>query len=290
MREELLALFAGLDETVLERLEEGSRRHAARRAHEMADAAALLRELGIARACLGGVASPARGARWLTTPSPPITRASSSAAPSTRTCTSRPTSRRAGSPTSSWPGAASSSGSPASGSSRTTRPRPSARRSSREAVPGVRALGTITLNHAVGGLNATAVEVAARQGARIVWLPDCRARRTSSARSSTPTRTARSRSGCASSWTCGPPGVRPRAVPVVDGDGDAVAGAARRPRRRGAARPRAGHRPPRRATRSSPSSTPPSTPACKTIVITHPEFPSQRISPRDQQDLAGAAR
>ena len=34
-----------------------------------------------------------------------------------------------------------------------------------------RALGTITLNHAVGGLNATAVEVAARQGARIVWLP-----------------------------------------------------------------------------------------------------------------------
>src|SRR3954467_5235042 len=36
---------------------------------------------------------------------------------------------------------------------------------------GVRALGTITLNHAVGGLNATAVEVAARQGARIVWLP-----------------------------------------------------------------------------------------------------------------------
>jgi hypothetical protein len=39
------------------------------------------------------------------------------------------------------------------------------------ALPGIRALGTITLNHAVGGLNATAVEVAARQGARIVWLP-----------------------------------------------------------------------------------------------------------------------
>src|SRR4051795_10257261 len=33
------------------------------------------------------------------------------------------------------------------------------------------AVGTIVLNHAVGGLNATAVEVAARQGARIVWLP-----------------------------------------------------------------------------------------------------------------------
>ena len=33
------------------------------------------------------------------------------------------------------------------------------------------AFGSIVLNHAVGGLNATAVEVAARQGARFVWLP-----------------------------------------------------------------------------------------------------------------------
>lgn len=39
------------------------------------------------------------------------------------------------------------------------------------ARPGVHVLGTIVLNHAVGGLNATAVEVAAREGARIVWLP-----------------------------------------------------------------------------------------------------------------------
>jgi hypothetical protein len=39
------------------------------------------------------------------------------------------------------------------------------------ARPGIRALGAIVLNHAVGGLNATAVEVAAREGARIVWLP-----------------------------------------------------------------------------------------------------------------------
>jgi hypothetical protein len=33
------------------------------------------------------------------------------------------------------------------------------------------AAGSIVLNHAVGGLNATAVEVAARQGVRFVWLP-----------------------------------------------------------------------------------------------------------------------
>ncbi len=39
------------------------------------------------------------------------------------------------------------------------------------AVPGVRAIGTLTLNWAVGGMNPLAVEVAAREGARIVWMP-----------------------------------------------------------------------------------------------------------------------
>jgi 3-hydroxyisobutyrate dehydrogenase-like beta-hydroxyacid dehydrogenase len=47
MRAELLALFAGVDEAALARMEEGSRRHAARRAHEMADVADLLCELGV---------------------------------------------------------------------------------------------------------------------------------------------------------------------------------------------------------------------------------------------------
>ena len=41
----------------------------------------------------------------------------------------------------------------------------------RAAVPGVRALGAIALNAGVGGLNPQAVEIAARGGARIVWLP-----------------------------------------------------------------------------------------------------------------------
>ena len=41
----------------------------------------------------------------------------------------------------------------------------------RAAVPGVNALGAIALNAGVGGLNAQAVEIAAREGARIVWLP-----------------------------------------------------------------------------------------------------------------------
>jgi Family of unknown function (DUF6282) len=41
----------------------------------------------------------------------------------------------------------------------------------RKVVPGVHALGAITLNSSVGGLNPTAVEIAGRQGTRIVWMP-----------------------------------------------------------------------------------------------------------------------
>ena len=39
------------------------------------------------------------------------------------------------------------------------------------AVPGVQVLGAIVLNRAVGGINPVAVEIAAREGARKVWLP-----------------------------------------------------------------------------------------------------------------------
>lgn len=38
-------------------------------------------------------------------------------------------------------------------------------------VPGVMVGGSITLNHSVGGLNPAALEVAARLGARVVWMP-----------------------------------------------------------------------------------------------------------------------
>ena len=38
-------------------------------------------------------------------------------------------------------------------------------------VPEVEVVGALTLNRAVGGMNALAVEIAAREGARIVWMP-----------------------------------------------------------------------------------------------------------------------
>jgi hypothetical protein len=41
----------------------------------------------------------------------------------------------------------------------------------RKVVPGVEACGAITLNGSVGGLNPVAVEIAGRQDARVVWMP-----------------------------------------------------------------------------------------------------------------------
>jgi hypothetical protein len=40
-----------------------------------------------------------------------------------------------------------------------------------QAVPGIDVLGALTLNSSVGGMNPVAVEIAARSGARIVWMP-----------------------------------------------------------------------------------------------------------------------
>jgi 3-hydroxyisobutyrate dehydrogenase-like beta-hydroxyacid dehydrogenase len=47
MRGELLELFSSTDDAALDRLDQGSRKHAVRRAQEMADVAALLRELEV---------------------------------------------------------------------------------------------------------------------------------------------------------------------------------------------------------------------------------------------------
>src|SRR5882757_4756517 len=41
----------------------------------------------------------------------------------------------------------------------------------RGVVPGFAALGAISLNASVGGMNPVAVEIAARGGAKVVWFP-----------------------------------------------------------------------------------------------------------------------
>ena len=152
------------------------------------------------------------------------------------------------------------------------------------AAPEVRALGTITLNHAVGGLNATAVEVAARQGARIVWLP------TVSSENEIGEVEHADPDGNVPVWVrfeleLRAAGLRPSAVPVLDAGGeplpelleviDAVA-------RHGIVLA-TGH-----LSRDEIFAVVDAAVAggVATIVVTHPEFPSQRIPPADQQALA----
>ncbi len=152
------------------------------------------------------------------------------------------------------------------------------------AVPGVRALGTITLNHAVGGLNATAVEVAARQGARIAWLP------TVSSENEFGEVEHADPDGKVPVWVrfeldLREAGVHPEAVPVVDGDGgplpellDVVAVVARHDMVLAT-----GH-----LSRDEIFAAVDAALAAGvgTIVVTHPEFPSQRVGHYDQEALA----
>ncbi len=154
----------------------------------------------------------------------------------------------------------------------------------REAVPGIGVLGTITLNQSVGGLNTAAVEVAAREGARIVWFP------TVSSVNEQHEVLEADPNGKVPVWVrfeldLRAAGVKPDPVPVVD--------------EAGALLPEAlavleiiarhdmvlatGH-----LSRDEIFTLVDGAVAAgvKTIVVTHPEFPSQRIGPADQVLLA----
>lgn len=153
-----------------------------------------------------------------------------------------------------------------------------------EAVPGVTILGTITLNRSVGGLNSLAVEVAAREGARVVWFP------TVSSVNEQHEVLAADPNGKVPVWvkfelSLREAGMACEPVPVVDADGalldearaildviarhDMVACTGHLSRDEifavveGAVEA-----------------------GVRQIVVTHPEFPSQNVSPADQVELA----
>jgi hypothetical protein len=56
-----------------------------------------------------------------------------------------------------------------------------------KAVPGIKAMGAITLNHSVGGLNPVALEIAGRSGNKIVWMPTVDAANETAGRTDGPT-------------------------------------------------------------------------------------------------------
>jgi hypothetical protein len=154
----------------------------------------------------------------------------------------------------------------------------------REAVPGVHAFGNLVLNRAVGGLNATAVEIAARLGARIVWLP------TVSSVNEQHEVLQADPNGKVPVWVrfeldLRAGGLHPEPVPVVDGSGRPL------PELRDVLDVIAAHdlvlatghlsRDEIFAVVDAAVSA-----GVQHIVVTHPEFPSQRLSPADQILLA----
>jgi len=144
------------------------------------------------------------------------------------------------------------------------------------------AVGSIVLNHAVGGLNATAVEVAARQGARIVWLPTVSALgefgKVESATGKVPV------------WvrfelSLREAGATPRPVPVLSDDGAPL------PELLEVLEVVAAHGLVLATGHLSPAEIFAVVDAAvaakvRTIVVTNPEFPSHKLSPAEQQALA----
>jgi hypothetical protein len=153
-----------------------------------------------------------------------------------------------------------------------------------EAVPAVDTIGTITLNRAVGGLNPVAVEIAAREGARIVWFP------TVSSENEQHEVLAADPGGTVPVWVrfeleLRAAGVMPEPVAVLDGSGALVAAAhdvleviARHDLVLAT-----GHlgRDEIFALVDAAAAA-----GVRRIVVTHPEFPSQRLAVDDQCALA----
>jgi Family of unknown function (DUF6282) len=153
-----------------------------------------------------------------------------------------------------------------------------------EAVPGIHVLGAITLNRAVGGLNPTAVEIAAREGARIVWFP------TVSSENEQHEVLAADPNGKVPVWvkfelSLREAGITPDPVPVVDDSGELLpeARAVLEVIARNEMVLATGH-----LSRDEIFTLVDGAveAGVRDIVITHPEFPSQRISPDDQVALA----
>ncbi|HVW17523.1 MAG TPA: DUF6282 family protein [Solirubrobacteraceae bacterium] len=153
-----------------------------------------------------------------------------------------------------------------------------------EAVPDTIVLGAITLNASVGGLNALAVEIAAREGATLVWFPTV-----SSVNESHEVLEA-DPNGKVPVWvrfelSLREAGLNPPTVAVVDDSGALVPEAVEvlRTIARHDLVLNTGH-----LSRAEIATLVDGAVehGVQRIVVTHPEFPSQRISPADQVELA----
>jgi hypothetical protein len=155
----------------------------------------------------------------------------------------------------------------------------------RGVVPGFDALGALTLNASVGGMNPVAVEIAGRQGARIVWFPtvDSLNQRESQAKApagSTPPMWAQLQADLAADGILAP------AIRVLDEAGDLL------PETRAVLALIAkhdlvlatGHLSGREITAVVAAA---AGLGVRRIVVTHPEFTSQQLSVEVQRELTG---
>jgi hypothetical protein len=156
----------------------------------------------------------------------------------------------------------------------------------RAAVPGVEALGAVSLNRAVGGINPLAVEIAAREAARTVWFPTVDSVNESHEREVNESRPpAKVPVWVRLQLELREQGIEIEPVPVVD-QGGAVLPAVREVLDM-IARHRmvlaTGH-----LSRNEIFAVVDAALAAgvETIVITHPEFPSQNLNVEDQRALA----
>lgn len=154
----------------------------------------------------------------------------------------------------------------------------------REAVPAVDVIGAITLNSAVGGMNPMAVEIAAREGARLVWFPTVDAVNEPAGRED-PKPGAKLPFWAAMQQELRAEGVVSEPVAVVDASGSVL------PEVRAVlasigkhdmilATGHLGRNEIFAVVDAAVESN------VKRIVVTHPEFPSQNLSAEDQQALA----
>jgi hypothetical protein len=152
-----------------------------------------------------------------------------------------------------------------------------------KAVPGIRALGALTLNHSMGGLNPVAIEIAGRSGCRLVWMPTVDAENETAGRSDAASKKlpfwAKIQRELAAE------GISPPPLSVID-DAGRVSGLARVCLERIAKHDMilaTGHlgRPEIfalvRAARDM---------GLKKVLVTHAEFPSQNLTGAEQKELA----
>jgi hypothetical protein len=153
----------------------------------------------------------------------------------------------------------------------------------RGVVPGIEVLGAISLNRGVGGLNVLALEVAAREGARTVWLPTVDSVNESHEREAPP-------GAAVPVWVAlqrdlREQGIEIEPVPVVDDGGNVL------PETRAVLEMIARHELLLATGHLSRDEIFAVVDAAleegvRDIVITHPEFPSQDLSVGEQRELA----